>query len=303
MIPKIFISSTYTDLILHRKLVKEKLSKLDVEIIGMEEFGARKEKPLETCLNEVNLAEIYIVIIGMRYGSVDNESGKSFTQLEYEEAIKLNKNVYVYLIDDYEGIVKTKDIDFGKSHAKLSEFRTILTNSHTVDYYKSENDLAEKIFIKVKSIYPSIIKRQQSLDAYVTFYKFQDEDWITIVSLYNNKPFEIFSACAEEDAMPIPRDIYKGKLMYLVFDNNSSRYDFKIINKDGFNITFEGINYKFNSQISKYDKIITSILKNGTPLKSVLDVLSNMDIDNVKNPTEWKNGVRKALNSYKNFVN
>ena len=49
----IFISSTYKDLVKERKAVWELLKRYDVNIVGMEEFGARKDSPLTTCLKEV----------------------------------------------------------------------------------------------------------------------------------------------------------------------------------------------------------------------------------------------------------
>ena len=84
----IFISSTYKDLVKERKAVWELLKRYDVNIVGMEEFGARKDSPLTTCLKEVEQSNIYIGIIANRWGSIEEESGKSYTQLEYEKAIE-----------------------------------------------------------------------------------------------------------------------------------------------------------------------------------------------------------------------
>lgn len=53
----IFISSTYKDLVKERKAVWELLKRYDVNIVGMEEFGARKDSPLTTCLKEVEQSE------------------------------------------------------------------------------------------------------------------------------------------------------------------------------------------------------------------------------------------------------
>ncbi len=54
----------------------------------MEQFGARKSNPLETCLAEVEQSDIYVGILGMRYGSEEPNSGKSYSQLEYEKEIE-----------------------------------------------------------------------------------------------------------------------------------------------------------------------------------------------------------------------
>ncbi|HXM50058.1 MAG TPA: DUF4062 domain-containing protein [Pyrinomonadaceae bacterium] len=56
----VFISSTYDDLKEYRRAVWELLEKFDVNVRGMEQFGARKEAPLATCLAEVEQSDIYL---------------------------------------------------------------------------------------------------------------------------------------------------------------------------------------------------------------------------------------------------
>ena len=55
----VFISSTYDDLKEYRRAVWELLEKFDVNVRGMEQFGARKEAPLATCLTEQYPREIH----------------------------------------------------------------------------------------------------------------------------------------------------------------------------------------------------------------------------------------------------
>ena len=114
----IFISSTYEDLKQHREEVWKILEKHDVNVKGMENFGARKTGALETCLTEVKDSDIYIGIIGMVYGSIERLNNKSFTQLEYDEAVKNNLNIYIYLVNENEVLLNLKHIDF-KNHSKL----------------------------------------------------------------------------------------------------------------------------------------------------------------------------------------
>jgi hypothetical protein len=141
----VFISSTFSDLKSERKVVWNLLEDFQVDIRGMEEFGARTEAPLETCLAEVDTSDIYIGIIALRLGSIDRKTGKSFTQLEYEQAYKNNKEILIYLIDLEKADIKPKNIDFGESHEKLVSFKKLLKKRHTVSYYESENDLSEKL--------------------------------------------------------------------------------------------------------------------------------------------------------------
>jgi len=115
----VFISSTYVDLKEHRKEIWQLLSKYDVNVLGMEQFGARKETPLETCINEVKRSDIYIGIISQRLGSLEPTSGKSYTQLEYEKAIELDKEILIYLIDEENALIHPVHSEHGENYKQL----------------------------------------------------------------------------------------------------------------------------------------------------------------------------------------
>ncbi len=141
----VFISSTYEDLVEHRKKVWETLDNYEVNVRGMERFGARKEHPLQTCLSEVAQCDIFVCIIGYRLGAVDPVTSFSYTQLEYEKAFELGKEIFIYLSDEQNGSVVPKFIDFGENHTKLESFKSILLDRHTIDKYNDAADLAEKL--------------------------------------------------------------------------------------------------------------------------------------------------------------
>ncbi len=141
----VFISSTFEDLREHRKKVWETLTKYEVNVRGMERFGARKEAPLQTCLAEVEQSDIFVGIICQRLGTIDQSSSKSFTQREYEKALELKKEIFIYLIDDKNGKIALQYIDYGENHEKLESFKSILKERHTIDIFTDEIDLAEKL--------------------------------------------------------------------------------------------------------------------------------------------------------------
>lgn len=141
----VFISSTYVDLIDHRKVIWNLLENYEVNVKGMEAFGARKETPLETCLNEVNQSDIYIGIIGYRFGSIEKNSGKSYTQLEYERAIKEKKEILIYLINEKDSKVSIEHIDFDENRTKLQNFKTILKDKHTIDTFTTAESLSSRL--------------------------------------------------------------------------------------------------------------------------------------------------------------
>lgn len=140
----VFISSTFLDLKEERKKVWECLEKFDVTVKGMEQFGAQKSTPLETCLAEVEQSDIFVGIIGMRYGSEELNSGKSYSQLEYEKALEQDKEILIYLIDEENSAITPNLIQYDKIQ-KLNNFKAILKDKHTIDNFSNSQDLVTKL--------------------------------------------------------------------------------------------------------------------------------------------------------------
>lgn len=149
----VFISSTYTDLKNYRSKVWNLLRKnYDVEIKGMEEFGARTESPLDTCIAEVDQCDIYVGIIGVRLGSINEDIGKSYTQIEYERAFDKGKEILIYLIDEERAEIPPILVEKGDKHLKLEIFKEKLKYTHTVDFFVDEDDLKTKLSRKFDSL-------------------------------------------------------------------------------------------------------------------------------------------------------
>ena len=146
-LPKtVFVSSTYQDLVAYRSAVWNVLSEFNVTVRGMEDFGARPAGPLATCLAELEQSDVCVLIVGLRLGSIETETGLPFTQVEYRHAITTGKPVLVYLIDEDNASVVPKDIDFeSEAIEKLRAFKKTLREKHTVSMFKSVEDLTEKV--------------------------------------------------------------------------------------------------------------------------------------------------------------
>lgn len=154
----IFISSTFIDLEFHRKLIFKAISDLDYKSKGMEFFGALPETPKEECLRLVRSANIYIGIFGMRYGTIDKNSGKSLTQLEYEEARAVNLPCLIYLLDENNHPILPKFVDTGSSAELLKDLKSSLKHSHVVNLFISPENLAEKITNDLSQLINSLSK-------------------------------------------------------------------------------------------------------------------------------------------------
>lgn len=294
---KIFISSTYQDLQSHRKLIWELLETYEVEVKGMEKFGARTCKALQTCLDEVSDSDIFICIIGMRYGSIDKETNKSFTQLEYELAKKQGKEVFIYLFDEKEGKIAPSLIDF-ENHQELLKFRKILQENHTVDSFIAESDLVKKIGQKLNQLFvdkTTQIFRPEKLESYVHHFTVKDEKWVAIVGLLYGKPVEIFTGL--DDHFWIPEWVQFGWTYKNYPDGVTSRYDFQFSDRQGYKITIEGISRAYKQSISNSSTIMTKLLMNDTKVEVVLDVIREFPFTGISDAREYYNGIKKALSN------
>src|SRR5438132_9404530 len=89
--PRIFVSSTWEDLKPERDAVEQAIHRMhDAEFQGMEYFGSRPETPHDASLREVDRADLYVGIIGERYGS-------GITEAEYRRAREREIPCIVYL--------------------------------------------------------------------------------------------------------------------------------------------------------------------------------------------------------------
>lgn len=140
----IFVSSTYEDLKSYRDEVERSIICMNQTIKGMEFFGSTPERPLDKCLQTVRECKLYIGIIGMRYGSVEEDSGKSFTELEYDEAVKNRIPVLIYILDENHPIA-SKYVDKGESAEKLDAFKSRLRKTHVVSSFTTPADLGKKV--------------------------------------------------------------------------------------------------------------------------------------------------------------
>lgn len=163
----------------YREAIQTVLNRADCVPYGMERFGAETIPPLDVCYRELEASQIYICALGMRYGSIDKESGKSYTQLEYEKARELGKPTLVFLIDESRVKFNLSEIDMGESGEKLKAFKKTIKDSKEVTcaFFDSVMSLQETVFRSIDVE----IKRQGLISAPTG-----TEEYITGVKEYRN---------------------------------------------------------------------------------------------------------------------
>ena len=140
-------------------------------------------------------------------------------------------------------------------------------------------------------------KRPKILEAEVIRFQNNNEKWIAVIGLINNRPYEIFTGKADDDTFLIPKSITRCWIIKNKDKKGKKRYDFQFEDRDGYRITIEGLSRFFNKEYWNYAKLISGVLRHGMPLPSVVDLISNLNLDSDSINT-WKNGLERALRKF-----
>lgn len=146
---QVFVSSTYSDLKDERQAAVHAILSAGHIPAGMELFAAGDLSQLEVIKNWINQSDIFLLILGGCYGSIEPTSGKSYIQLEYEYAVKMNKAVFAVVIE--ESHVEERVKMYGSSvieienTAKYRNFKKIVL-SKMVRFWKDPKDIKIAIF-------------------------------------------------------------------------------------------------------------------------------------------------------------
>lgn len=140
---QIFISSTYVDLIPYRSAVAQAITYSNHIPAGMEDFKASNSNPTEYIKKVIDLSDYYVLLIGQRYGSIqDTERQISFTMMEYEYAIEKGMVVLPFF---YNGNEPLPNSDLDMQRDLLKKFKTIVSDRHVVSYFSTTEDLKTKL--------------------------------------------------------------------------------------------------------------------------------------------------------------
>ena len=97
---QVFVSSTYADLIEERQAAVSAILKAGHIPAGMELFTAGDESQMETIKRWIDESDVFMLILGGRYGSIELTSSLSYTELEYDYAVNSGKPYFAVVIDE-----------------------------------------------------------------------------------------------------------------------------------------------------------------------------------------------------------
>ncbi|MBI3424372.1 MAG: DUF4062 domain-containing protein [Acidobacteria bacterium] len=144
---KVFLSSTSKDLGAFRQRAEKAINSLDgYHCIAMENFGARDAAAETYCPDLVAECEVFVLLLGATYGSCPPNEDKSYTELEYEQAVARNKPRLVFAASDEFAIPRSlsdKLMDADKQ--KAQQFRQRVSTERIWGSFTTAEQLAALI--------------------------------------------------------------------------------------------------------------------------------------------------------------
>lgn len=139
-------------------------------------------------------------------------------------------------------------------------------------------------------------KRPEKLEAKVVRFKNAEEDWIAVIGLYDEHPYEIFTGRAV-DTFLLPDYVTSGWVIKAKDEEGRNLYSFQFLDKDGYRVTIEGLSRSFNKEYWNYAKLISGVLRHGMPIVQVVDLVEGLNAEDDYINT-WKNGIVRALKQF-----
>lgn len=153
----IYLSSTYEDLKDYRRVVYEALRRSGHQVIAMEDYVARDQRPLEKCLQDVQSTDLYVGLFAFRYGYVppsrhDNPNGLSITELEFRQAEQCKKPCLIFLATkDARPELKYVDACTGEGGKgeRINALRQHLLTERMVSLFSAPHELSTLVLAAI----------------------------------------------------------------------------------------------------------------------------------------------------------
>jgi hypothetical protein len=151
-VARIYISSTYEDLKVHRKRVYRTLRKMSHDVVAMEDYVAADVRPVDKCLADVVASDVYIGIFARRYGHCpphDNPQGRSITEMELRCALEKKKETLLFFLHPRaKWRLSSLEEDEGAA-SRLKALLKEMATDRTVQFFRKAEELATLVSVAV----------------------------------------------------------------------------------------------------------------------------------------------------------
>ena len=148
---QVFVSSTFEDLKDERAKVMETILNFDCFPSGMEMFPAMDEEQFKYIKRIIDDSDYYLLIIGGRYGSVD-DNGVSWTEKEFDYAVSKGIPVIAFDHKDFTQLPANRTDQDNKKRRKLVAFKKKVSTGRLINKWEDVNELALAVAKSLKRV-------------------------------------------------------------------------------------------------------------------------------------------------------
>ena len=140
---RVYVSSTFSDLRDCREQVRLTLKRMDHDDVAMEYYTAEEVRPLDRCLRDVEVSDLYVCLVAWRYGYVPEGHQHSITELEYRRAVEAGKPCLAFLLAE-DASWPVPLIEMG-AFDKVQAFRQKLQRDHLTSFFTGPGDIGARV--------------------------------------------------------------------------------------------------------------------------------------------------------------
>ncbi len=164
-VPQAMISSTTRDLPRHRQHAVDACLRQDFLPKMMEHLPPSPDDAVQLSLSLVDEADVYVLILGLRYGEIPDGYDKSYTHLEFDRAVERKIPILALLSTD-DHVFAASDMDLGVTAEKILSFRDQV-RKRGVSLFSGDEDMRSKLIHGLSVIRPRLEQRRAPSPHYV----------------------------------------------------------------------------------------------------------------------------------------
>jgi Domain of unknown function (DUF4062) len=157
-VPQAMISSTTRDLPRHRQHALDACLRQGFLPKMMEHLPPSSDDAVQLSLNLVDEADVYVLILGLRYGEIPDGYDKSYTHLEFDRAVERKIPILALLSAD-DHVFAASEMDLGVAGEKILTFRDQV-RKRGVGLFSGDEDMRSKLIHGLSSIRPRLEQRR-----------------------------------------------------------------------------------------------------------------------------------------------
>ena len=159
-----YVSGTVRDLSEYRKQAADACLQLGIVPVAVEQVPTAGQDPLAVSLRALDNADIYVGIIGWRYGFIPEGQNASITELEYRHARERGVPCLIFIMDDKHPITPT-EID-AATQPQMQQFRKQMLEQNIVASFTTPQDFRAKLIASLTELKTRITSHPEACEGY-----------------------------------------------------------------------------------------------------------------------------------------